>query len=68
MAIQDEISKIQSERYGNYKGTQFHHLKELHQEIRDSAGDERFLKFLQQLQEDNPRPVYSIPNEFYNKD
>ena len=62
MNIQEEISKIQTERYGDYKAANFRHLKEFHEEIRQSAGDERFLKFLQQIVKDNPKPVFNMPD------
>ncbi len=62
----DKINEIILKRYPNdYSGRRNMALRQLHAEIRHKIGEDKFLSFLEQLEEECPVPVY-IPSEEIN--
>ncbi len=58
MTTTDKINKILCESYNNYNGTKIAPLKELHQIIRDRMSEDEFLKYLEDTDKINPKPVF----------
>lgn len=59
MTTTEKINTIILERYPNdYAGRRNMHLRQLHAELRQKLGEEKFLAFLEDQEENNPKPKY----------
>jgi hypothetical protein len=64
--ITAEINRIILDRYPNdYAGRRNMALRQLHAELRQKLGEEKFLEFLKQLEDECPKPKYE-PNPEIN--
>ena len=61
MTTKMKIDLIIERRYKGYRGTLMKHLRESHNELRKAIGEDEFLKFLNKLEQENPRPKYKLP-------
>lgn len=66
MTIKDQIRAIQEDQYSGFRGRIFAQLKPLHDKLNCLLGDKKYLQYLINAKENNPRPVYKIPAEFYS--
>lgn len=58
-----KINKILSDRYpNNYAGRQNMAIRQLHAEMREKLGEEKFLEYLEEQEQTSPRPKYEYPN------
>lgn len=63
----EKIDEIIANQYNNFKGNIFSSLRPLHDQLRALVGAEAYLAHLEKCKLANPKPVYSIPKEFYNQ-
>jgi len=68
MTTQEKINKIHHEYYNNFNGSLLYVNKNLHSELRNFLGDDEYLIYLENIIKENPKPIYKIPDGFYNMD
>jgi len=56
-----KIEFIVKTRYLNYKPILYARIGDLHKMLRKTLGDEKFLKSLENAEKENPKPVFTIP-------
>jgi len=62
-SVKEKIKELVKSQYEDFKGKRMWALKELHNVMRITMGDEKYLEFLEKSAKENPRPVYKIPDE-----
>lgn len=65
MNQQELIDEIVESQYSGFRGRIFASMKPMHDNIRQQFGDMAYLDFLEKSVKENPKPVYSVPDEFY---
>ena len=63
MTTKEQIDKIHTEEYGDFKGLKLIKHGIAHSVLRLQIGDEKYLEFLKELLIKNPRPKY-IPRNY----
>lgn len=61
----DKIDEIIADQYNDFKGRIFSSMQPMHLQMREILGDEKYLEYLEKSKLDNPKPVYTVPEEFY---
>lgn len=56
--IKNKIDALIEKRYSGYRGKLFEPIGKQHAFIRNMMGDREFLRFLQRLEKENPKPIY----------
>lgn len=59
--IRDQINEIIERRYNGYRGDKWTPLKLVHTNLRREIGSKKFLQFLLECEEANPKPEFK-PN------
>lgn len=67
-SIEEQIDEIVKKRYNDYKDKAFRKLYTLHMDIKERYGSKYLLEILIKCEAENPKPVYKIPDEYFNKE